>query len=413
MAIDAWNELVQASLAITAALLLIGLLRVPLRLKFGARVAYACWLLAPMAVLAVLLPAPADNAGPGPGAAGIGLPELLSSSAAGAPVIDPRSLALTLWLLGALAALALLAYRQWRFNRLVIRSADLPFDQVAGHGPAVAGLLKPRIVLPGDFRQRYTGEEQTLVLAHEQLHLQRGDIRAQTLASALRCLFWFNPLIHLAAARFRFDQELACDADVLARFPDSRRAYGTAMLKTQLADFSLPLGCHWQSSHPLKERIAMLKHPLPGARRRKSALLLLTALIGAGTYAAWAAQPGDVASPAAKPTLATRTAAAADPVRYLTMANDEDELSPPAFPKELFATGRTGTVLLRLLVGADGQVKEVKVERSAGVFDQLAVEAARKWRLGKRTRASLGTQADVWVRVPVQFAQGDPDKPAS
>jgi len=40
--------------------------------------------------------------------------------------------------------------------------------------------------------------------------------------------------------------ELACDALVLA-------ATGTA----------LPAGCHWKSTHPLTQRIAALKRPLP------------------------------------------------------------------------------------------------------------------------------------------------------
>ena len=83
-------------------------------------------------------------------------------------------------------------------------------------------------------------------------------------------MFWFNPLVHLAAARFRFDQELACDAAVIARHPDSRRRYGAAMLKTQRAEFGLPMGCHWQSSHPLKERVAMLKQAPPSRPTRAS-----------------------------------------------------------------------------------------------------------------------------------------------
>jgi TonB family protein len=155
----------------------------------------------------------------------------------------------------------------------------------------VAGLLRPRILLPEDFERRYTPHEQALVLAHERLHLLRGDVAAQAAASALRCLFWFHPLVHAAASAFRFDQELACDADVLARFPGSRRAYGDAMLKTQLAGAGLPIGCHWQSNHPLKERLSMLKQPKPGALRRNAGRGLVALVLALGTYAAWATQP--------------------------------------------------------------------------------------------------------------------------
>ena len=75
---------------------------------------------------------------------------------------------------------------------------------------------------------------------------------------------------------------------------DARRRYAEALLKTQLATQSawrLPVGCHWQSIHPLKERVAMLKRPLPVRSRRLAALMFITALTGAVTYTAWAAQP--------------------------------------------------------------------------------------------------------------------------
>jgi beta-lactamase regulating signal transducer with metallopeptidase domain len=132
-------------------------------------------------------------------------------------------------------------------------------------------------------------------------HLRRGDIHAQLLATGLRCLFWFNPLLHYAARMFRFDQELACDATVLAAFPRGRGRYGSAMLKTQLAGFGLPVGCHWQSSHPLKERIEMLKQPLPARMRKRTGAAMVAVLMCAGTWAAWAAQPAQPAQAARAP----------------------------------------------------------------------------------------------------------------
>ena len=40
---------------------------------------------------------------------------------------------------------------------------------------------------------------------------------ANAVLTSLQCISWFNPPMHLAASRCRFDQELACDADVMAR----------------------------------------------------------------------------------------------------------------------------------------------------------------------------------------------------
>lgn len=302
MSADLFRELLESSIAGSAALILVLLVRKPLRLWLGARAAYSFWALAPMAMLATLIPAPAQQLRLlSYASASIGLPSAMAAPSlvmtAGS---DPKQVLLSVWLLGSFATLALFMHRQLGFTRQIRRRDDLPYDQATGHGPAVAGFLRPRIVLPEDFLQRYNAEEQTLVLVHEQLHLQRGDIHAQTLATALRCLFWFNPLMHFAAARFRFDQELACDADVLAKFPSLRRSYADAMLKTQLADFGLPIGCHWQTSHPLKERIAMLKYPVPGTLRRKSSQMMILMLVATGAYGAWAAQPGTTVAADAK-----------------------------------------------------------------------------------------------------------------
>ena len=250
-------------------------------------------------------------------------------------------------------------------------------------------------MLPADFTARYTPEEQRLVIAHEQLHIERGDIPAQALATLLRCVFWFHPLVHAAAARFRFDQELACDAAVVARFPDSRRRYGDAMLKTQLAEFGLPVGCHWQSSHPLKERVAMLKQALPSPRRRRIAAALIASILALACVAAWAAQPAEPKPTAAKP---------------LQVVTDDDVLTQPKYPAQAIANGVSGMVWLEVLVGVDGVPREIKVVKSTpeGVFDTQAVDAARQWRFNAGRNGARGEKVEGWIRVPVKFTADAP-----
>jgi TonB family protein len=313
--------LMKATLAMTLGLVLVYALRLPLRRTFGARIAYAGWWLVPACLLAPLLPMPAqaprlfEFAG-GTFAAGPAL--LVSATSAAGVGADWRPLIVALWAVGAIATTVLFARRQRGFEQRIERRPGQPWDRVRGHGPAVAGLLQPRVLLPEDFGERYTPQEQVLVLAHERLHVMRGDVAAQAAASALRCLFWFHPLVHAAASAFRFDQELACDVDVLARFPGSRRAYGDAMLKTQLADAGLPIGCHWQSSHPLKERLTMLKQPIPGALRRTSGRVLVGIALAAGAYAAWAAQPAANATDASKARIAVQFRISVDGAKPVT-----------------------------------------------------------------------------------------------
>lgn len=300
MIADPAYRLVFVTVIATLAIVLVLCLRVPLRRLCGARIAYASWVLVPLFVGAALLPArtltprlvmPSEPAG---------AVDVLRHTVTLATQVSPPGggWLLLAWCAGAVLTAALFAWRQRRFVRslgaLRLLEDNVYIAEVSLAGPALIGVRDPRVVLPADYAERYEPRELALVLAHERMHQMRGDCWVNLVVAAARCLFWFNPLVHVAAGRFRFDQELACDAQVIDRFPEARRPYADAMLKTQLADPGLPVGCHWQSSHPLKERILMLKQPLPGFLRRTAGFAAVAALSLGGGYVAWAAQPPEV-----------------------------------------------------------------------------------------------------------------------
>jgi beta-lactamase regulating signal transducer with metallopeptidase domain len=296
----------KANLAAGVAVLIVAALRRPLRARFGARAAYGLWL-APLAVaVAVLAPHPQMVTPITPIMAGaVAAADAFVAEgpdvAARDVVPDPQGLLFAVWLAGAAVMAGLLAWRQVRFVGSLGRlqpmagaGGRLFRAQRDGVGPAVVGVLRPKIITPADFETRFGAPERALILAHEGAHLKAGDARANALACAIQCLGWFNPLAHLGAGLMRVDQELACDAAVIGRFPDARRTYAELLLKTQLATQPLPLGCHWPAGaeHPLKARIAMLKSPLPHRAMRGLGVLMAAGLtLGAATLA-WAAQPG-------------------------------------------------------------------------------------------------------------------------
>jgi beta-lactamase regulating signal transducer with metallopeptidase domain len=287
--------LLRATLAASAAILIVLLLRRPLRAAFGAVIAYSFWLLVPIATLAAFLPARVivsaapvaasietntDRSADTETIANAGT-QVDPASQIAWPDIEPSSLLLTLWLTGVVFSVLLLLYGQRRF----MRNADAA-------GPAVIGIVNPRIVLPADFNQRYTPAERDLVIAHERAHIEAFDAQINAIAALAQCLNWFNPLFHVARAALRVDQELACDARVMARHADAKRVYAEAMLKTQLAAQAVPLGCQWPpiGAQPLKERITMLARPRPTSLRiALGATLCAVATLTAGA-AAWATQ---------------------------------------------------------------------------------------------------------------------------
>jgi bla regulator protein blaR1 len=303
---DMLQGLWAAVLAVSAALLVLMMLPSILRRHFGAGVAYAAWWLLPVVLIASQLPGlRSDDSAPAISAAE---PLLVPLRIVAQPVANTPALAsdhalslLMVWLAGATLMALWLGWQQRAFVRTLGQLRPLRDDMwkaEASHGlPALLGVIRTRIVLPVDFDQRFDDRERQLMLAHERWHRSRGDHVANLCVAIVRCLFWFNPLVHLAAARFRHDQELACDQAVVEAHPNSRRTYGEAMLKTLMADRQAPLGCHWGFSHPLKERVMQLKSPMPRTWVRRcgvSSVALLT--MGAG-FAVWSAQP--VRSPSA------------------------------------------------------------------------------------------------------------------
>lgn len=408
------RTLTVSALASAVAVVIALAVRQPMRRRFGARAAYALWLIVPFAAAVSLLPVPTLRL-PAPVAVAAGAPIAAPGAAAVASSqrgFDARPLFALVWLAGvALAALAF-GVQQRRYLRalgpLSPLGGGLHRARANAGCPALVGAWRPRIVVPADFDQRFSAAEQRLIVAHERLHRARGDAQVNLFAAALRSLFWFDPLVHFAASRFRFDQELACDALVIARFPEARRPYADAMLKAQLAAGSwqepgLPVGCAWQSSHPLKERISMLKEPLPGRARSVLGFAVALVLATAGGYAAWAAQPpapakSDPATSESKPA----TAAAAAMHHGATYRS----LSRIAYPVAAIAAKSEAVVYVRLHVGTDGVPVKVSAGRvephAAPELAAAAVEGVKQWRFNPAQVAGKPAASDEIV--PIVFS---------
>ena len=352
---DVGQQILFANIAFSAAILIVLLLRKPVRAGFGARLAYALWLLPPLAVVAGLLPPRiveiavlASPASPDV----LGLNNAFYDGAELPPStsvrMDPALVAAIVWLAGALAMAIWLCARQLHFQT----------DMHAGKaGPAVVGFLRPRIVTPDDFEARFDARERRVILAHEAVHLRMHDARINAVAAFLRCICWYNPLIHIAAHCLRIDQEMACDASVVEHHPKARRVYADALLKAQLASRPLPLGCYWPpgAEHPLTERIEMLKQPAPGRFRRIAGAGVLSAIALSVGYVAWAVLPEErvveipyerpPASPAVAEPLPSQSA------RYLpppgAQYDHNDHIVVRGFIERTFSTGDGLTASIR------------------------------------------------------------------
>ncbi|GJJ03025.1 hypothetical protein RugamoR64_35630 [Duganella rhizosphaerae] len=240
--------LMRATVVLSVAAIAAMALRLPLRRSFGPGVAYAAWLGVPLCALAALLPAPPTGSVLAQHAAPAVQP--LAAAMRGLAPAPSSALTSILILLAWLAGALYFAARQMRQQRAYIRSlgkltrrGGIAYAESPCAGPALVGLWRPIIVVPGDFDSRYTSRERELILAHERAHAIRRDPLANASSAALLCLNWFNPLLHIAERLMRRDQELACDAEVVRHHPNARRSYANAMLKTQLSAGDAPLAC--------------------------------------------------------------------------------------------------------------------------------------------------------------------------
>ena len=95
--------------------------------------------------------------------------------------------------------------------------------------PCLAGLFRPTIYLTPECAA--SEETQRHVLTHELTHYAHKDHIWSVVRCVCLCVYWFNPLVWVAAWFSRRDCELASDEGALKRLgPEERIAYGRSLL---------------------------------------------------------------------------------------------------------------------------------------------------------------------------------------
>ena len=162
-----------------------------------------------------------------------------SATTTAAPeAFDWKAALLVLWGIGGALLVLRLAYglaRVWWMQRRAVEIEDEEWvhitDRLArklrvgrlvtllreAHAvvPMTWGIVRPVVLLPSD-AETWDSERRTVVLAHELAHVRRWDTLTQWIAHLALALFWFHPLVWLAARRMREEREHACDDAVLS-----------------------------------------------------------------------------------------------------------------------------------------------------------------------------------------------------
>ena len=285
---------VETFVATTILMLLVLGVRGPVRKAFGPNIAYALWLLPVIRLAMPPLPESWREQAAAPVAA--------ASDAITIYVIEPMGAApvagaegsfgwlmavLLLWAAGALVFLGYHLVSHSRFCRKLLKLARVDrtvadgrvrvIETDAAHGPLAFGIWRKYVAFPRDFSERYDEVERDLALAHELGHHVRGDLIANWVALVVLAIHWFNPIAWKAFRAFRADQEMACDALVLAgRAQALRHAYGRAIVKSAHGG-AVSAACHLHTINELKGRLRMLSKT-----RKLSPIRLGAGLVGVG-----------------------------------------------------------------------------------------------------------------------------------
>ena len=150
---------------------------------------------------------------------------------------DGRQLVAGLWSTGAVLGIAVLCAGLWRLSRLAKSARTVTNGPLRESIDALAttprqrrvrllvqdshpglvvtwGVRRPTILLPSS-GSNWSESRRRAVLLHELAHVERSDWAMRMLAIAMRCAFWFNPLMWIVDRRVQHESERACDDEVM------------------------------------------------------------------------------------------------------------------------------------------------------------------------------------------------------
>lgn len=334
-----------------------------------------------------------------------------SNATGGARPIDPAEMVLAVLGAGILLRLAWLGVGLLRL-RTVTRRAE-PATSLAGlsaqlqadlgaraelllsddvEGPATVGVRRAVILVPRrivDLPQAV----QTAVLCHELMHVRRRDWLV-TVAEEVWCaVLWFHPGVRLIASRACLARETLVDEAVITHTRD-RRAYAEALLAFSNSQPQLIGATALIGRRQLSQRISLIAQEVSMSRIRVASLLALSAAIVAAATLSAATSVPMVSSQA-------RTQQVYKPGDGITLPSVVKEVKP-SYTAEAMQQKVQGSVILGIVVLADGTVGDIIVEHSLDQeygLDQEAIKAARQWIFKPGTKDGK----PVPVRVTLQL----------
>ncbi|HJW32133.1 MAG TPA: M56 family metallopeptidase [Holophagaceae bacterium] len=235
----------------------------------------------------------------------------------------------------------------------------------------VLGWLKPVVLVPAAALLALSPEALEALLAHELAHVRRGDFLANLVQTLAEALLFYHPAVWWLSRRIRQEREHCCD-DAAVRACGDPALYASALLgleELRSPSNLIPDLAPAASGGHLMSRIQRILRPSSTSTpiAPMAALLpalLLAAALGLSTLSATGA-------PKSSPTAPVEM-----DWKKIKVKHQPDA---PAYPPEAKAQRIQGTVVVVVVIDAQGKVQDAKAISGPSELHACAVGYAKTW----------------------------------
>jgi len=266
--------------------------------------------------------------------------------------------------------------------------------------PGIFGILRPVLMWPEGISRRLEDAQLDAILAHEVRHVRMHDNLAAAIHMVVEAIFWFHPLVWWLGARLVEERERACDEDVV-ELGSERQVYAEGILKVCEFCLASPLACmSGVAGGDLKKRMVHIMtermlHRLDFGRKLLLGAVGLAAIAGPIAFGLANANP-------------TRTESAAGNAAAQQVHASKEEMAalvlkkvPPEYPEAAKKAHIQGQVVLRAIIGKDGDVENLQIVSGHPQLVPSAIDAVKQWKY--RPYLQDGKPVEVETEIDVNF----------
>ena len=249
--------------------------------------------------------------------------------------------------------------------------------------PAVAGWLRPIVLVPAALISGMSPDLLEALLAHELAHIRRFDYVCNMLQSAVEILLFYHPAVWYISRQIRIEREQIAD-DLAAHMLGEPRRLALALSALDKFHYSQAQLTMTANGGNLMNRIKRLVRPEVKTTAWNSLIPTISLLFASMAFYAHAEVPAASAT--------TETA----PVKAII---NFASCTKPEYPQQALKDKQQGMVSFAFSINTQGVITQSKIEKSSGypLLDNAALTALNKCTF--QPARNNGKAISTWAKV--------------